>query len=116
VASAAATGTTRSTCPGASDSGDPQYPARRTSDPARRRPDPAPVAGGGEGATRFPAWRRWEAGGKREVGGANRRLLLPASSPPPPAATGGGLGAEAAAATTKGGLGVSGGEVDRRRR
>ena len=52
---------------------------------------------------------RWEG-----VGGANRQLPLPASSPPPPAATGGGLGAEAAAA--KGGLGVSGGEVDRRRR
>jgi len=77
------------------------------------------VAGGGEGATRFPAWRRWEAGGRERwegVGGANRRLPLPASSPPPPPATGGGLGAEAAAAATKGGLGVSGGEVDQRRR
>jgi len=30
------------------------------------------VAGGGEGATRFPAWRRWEAWGKREVGGCGR--------------------------------------------
>ena len=50
------------------------------------------------------------------MGGANRRLPLPASSPAAAAATGGGLGAEEAAAGNKGGLGVSGGEVDWRRR
>lgn len=66
-----------------------------------------PPGGGG----RLGGRERWEG-----VGGANRRLPLPASSTSAPAATGGGLGAEAAAAATKGGLGVSGGEVDRRRR
>ena len=64
-----------------------------------------PPGGGG----RLGGRERWEG-----VGGANRLLPLPASSPRP--ATGGGLGAEAAAAATKGGLGVSGGEMDRRRR
>ena len=53
-----------------------------------------------------------------ERGRQRRRaeLVLPGRSPLVAMATGGGLGAEAAAAATKGGLGVSGGEVDRRRR
>jgi len=75
------------------------------------------VAGDGEAATRFPAWRRWDAGGKREVGGCGRGEQAAAAACIVAAAAGAsGLGAEAAAAATKGGLGVSGGEVDRRRR
>ena len=69
-----------------------------TSDPARRRPDPDPVAGGGEGATRFVAGRRWEAGeergGRASEGRAelSRPPLLPEPSPQPAAATEGGGG------------------------
>jgi len=69
-----------------------------TSDPARRRPDLDPVAGGGEGATRFVAGRRWKAGeerGRRAREGRaepTRLLPLPGPSPQPAAATEGGGG------------------------
>ena len=68
-------------------------PASRGLDPARRRPDPDPVAGGGEGATRFVAGRRWKAGEERgrraREGRAEPSRPLPLPGPSPAAAAGG---------------------------
>ena len=55
--------------------------------------DPAAVASGGEGATRFVAGRRWEAGeergGRASEGRAEPSRPLPLPGPSPAAAAGG---------------------------